>query len=153
MGTGRSFGQRRSAAPSHGNLSARTQSTVTAYEDRVVTVKLKDQGIIQRYRAHSAAWARQQVETALRGLEATRTANIVAAHQLKSGDIQIFTSTTADAAMLKQHKGWIGSLGGLAELRCLTGRGVLLCDYAKGIACAILDQPVCRLARCLAGLV
>lgn len=41
---------------------------------------------------------------------------VVAAHQLKSGDIQIFTSTTAEAIQLKENKGWIRSLGELAEL-------------------------------------
>lgn len=36
---------------------------------------------------------------------------MVAAHQLKSGDIQIFSSTTAEAAQLKQNSGWVKSLG------------------------------------------
>ena len=40
-----------------GMTAAKTESTVTAYKDRVVTVKLKDHGISQRYRAHSATWA------------------------------------------------------------------------------------------------
>lgn len=96
--------------------TTKTQSTVTAYKDRVVTVKLKDQGIAQRYRAHSAAWTRQQVETSIRGNAATKQVKVVAAHQLKSGDIQIFTSTTAEAAQLKQNKGWIKGLGERAEL-------------------------------------
>jgi hypothetical protein len=41
---------------------------------------------------------------------------IVAAHQLKSGDIQIFTSSTAENTQLKQNKGWIRGLGERAEL-------------------------------------
>jgi hypothetical protein len=40
----------------------------------------------------------------------------VAAHQLKSGDIQIFASTTAEAAQLKENKGWLPGLGEHAEL-------------------------------------
>lgn len=35
---------------------------------------------------------------------------------VKRGDIQIFTSTTAEAAQLKQNKGWIKGLGERAEL-------------------------------------
>jgi hypothetical protein len=46
--------------------TTKTQPTVTAYKDRVVTVKLKDHGIVQRYRTHPAAWTRHQVETSIR---------------------------------------------------------------------------------------
>ncbi|KIM93114.1 hypothetical protein OIDMADRAFT_66969, partial [Oidiodendron maius Zn] len=77
--------------------TSKTSPTVTAYKDRVVTVKLKDHGIIQRFRTHSAAWTRQQVETSIRANAASKSVKVVAAHQLKSGDIQIFTSTTTEA--------------------------------------------------------
>ncbi|EPS26196.1 hypothetical protein PDE_01132 [Penicillium oxalicum 114-2] len=79
--------------------TTKTQSTVTAYKDRVITVKLKD-----------------QVETSIRGNDATKQVKVVAIYQLKSGDIQIFTSTTAEAAQLKQNKGWIKGLRERAEL-------------------------------------
>lgn len=94
----------------------KTQSTVTAYKDRVVTVKLKDQGIAQRHRTHSAAWTKQQVETSINNNAATKAVKVVAAHQLKSGDIQIFTSTTTEATQLKRNKEWLGGLGAQAEL-------------------------------------
>lgn len=48
---------KRSAPPPQmpqGNTATKTPSTVTAYKDRVVTVKLKDHVISQRYRTHSA---------------------------------------------------------------------------------------------------
>ncbi|KAK2005325.1 hypothetical protein LZ32DRAFT_674608, partial [Colletotrichum eremochloae] len=80
-----------------GMSTAKTQSTVTAYKDRGVTVKLKDHGIVQRYRTRSAAWIKQQVGASIRDNSATKQINVIAAHQLKSGDIQIFTSTTAEA--------------------------------------------------------
>jgi len=99
-----------------GMPTTKTQSTVTAYKDRVVTVKLKDHGIAQRYRTHSAAWTRQQVETSIHDNTATKQVKVVAAHQLKSGDIQIFTSTTAEATQLKENKGWLRGLGEHAEL-------------------------------------
>lgn len=70
----------------HSSPAAKTQS-VTAYKDRVVTVKLKDYSIAQRYRKHPATWIRQQVETAIHHNTATKMIKIVAAHQLKSGDI------------------------------------------------------------------
>jgi hypothetical protein len=90
--------------------------TVTAYKDRVVTVKLKDHGVAQRYRTQSAAWVKQQVETSIHSNTTTRSVKIIAAHQLKSGDVQIFTSTTAEAIQLKQHPEWLGGLGERAEL-------------------------------------
>ena len=96
--------------------ASKTPPTVTAYKDRVVTVKLKDHGIIQRYRTHSAAWTRQQVETSIHANAASKLVKVVAAHQLKSGDIQVFTSTTTEATQLKEDKGWIRGLGEHAEL-------------------------------------
>jgi hypothetical protein len=56
------------------------------------------------------------VETSIHDNAATRLVKVVAAHQLKSGDIQIFTSTNAEAIQLKENKGWIGGLGEQAEL-------------------------------------
>ncbi|KAK4077228.1 hypothetical protein Purlil1_12442 [Purpureocillium lilacinum] len=50
----------------HGISAAKAPPTVTAYKDRVVTVKLKDHGVARRLRAHSAAWTRQQVQTSIR---------------------------------------------------------------------------------------
>jgi hypothetical protein len=75
-----------------GPRHAKPQSTVTAYKDRVVTIKLKNHGIAQRYRTHPASWLRHKVETSIHDNIATNSVKIVAAHQLKSGDIQIFTS-------------------------------------------------------------
>ncbi|KAK8147724.1 hypothetical protein G3M48_001147 [Beauveria asiatica] len=59
---------------------------------------------------------KQQVETSISNNAATKSVKVVAAHQLKSGDIQIFTSTTAEATQLKQNKEWISGLGARAEL-------------------------------------
>ena len=94
----------------------KAEPTVTAYKDRAVTVKLKDHGIAQRFRTFSAAKVRQQVETSIREHAATKSVKVVAAHQLKSGDIQIFTSSTAEATKLKEKTGWIRGLGEHAEL-------------------------------------
>ena len=99
-----------------GTIANETSSTVTAYKDRMVRIKLKDHGIVQRHRKHAAAWTKQQVETSIREYASTRTVKVVAAHQLKSGDIQIFTSTRAEASRLKQHKEWLRGLGEHAEL-------------------------------------
>jgi hypothetical protein len=95
---------------------SKTQSTVTAYKDRAVAVKLKDHGIAQRYRNQPPSWTRQQVETAIRDNVQTKAIKVVAAHQLKSGDIQIFTSSTAEATRLKEDKGWLRGLGENAEV-------------------------------------
>ncbi|CAI6041452.1 unnamed protein product [Clonostachys chloroleuca] len=94
----------------------RANPTVTAYKDRVVTVKLRDSGVTERYRARSAAWVRQQVTASIQNNTGTKSVKVVAAYQLKSGDIQIFTSTTAEAAKLKENVGWLGSLGEHAEV-------------------------------------
>jgi hypothetical protein len=96
--------------------ATKAYSMVTAYKNRVVIVKLKDHGIAQRYRTQPAIWIRQKVEASIRDNMATKLVKVVAAHQLKSGDIQIFTSTTADATQLKQNRGWIKGLGEHAEL-------------------------------------
>jgi len=99
-----------------GSHTTKTPTTVTAYRDRLVTVKLKDHGIIQRYRNHPVAWTRQQVQNSIRDNISTKSVKVVAAHQLKSGDLQIFTSTSAEIQQLKQNTGWLKGLGDQAEL-------------------------------------
>ncbi|KAI3054448.1 hypothetical protein CBS147353_11437 [Aspergillus niger] len=111
-----------------GTLATKAHSTVTAYKDRGVIVKLKDYGIAQRYRTQPAIWIRQKVESSIRYNVATKLVKVVAAHQLKSGDIQIFTSTTAETTQLKQNRGWIKGLGERAELVVPT-YGVIVMAY------------------------
>jgi hypothetical protein len=99
--------------------SARTsknESTLTAYKDRAITVRLKDHGIAQRFRALPAIKIKQHVETSIKNHTATKSVAVVAAHQLKSGDLQIFTSCTAEAVKLKDNREWINGLGEHAEL-------------------------------------
>ncbi len=100
----------------HGTHATKTSGTVTAYKDRVVTVRLKDRNIAQRYRNGSPAWTRQQIQNSIREKTITRTIKVVAAHQLKSGDIQIYTSTAAEAVQLKENQAWLKGLGEQAEL-------------------------------------
>ena len=95
----------------------------------MVRVKLKDHGIIQRYRTHPVTWTKQRVETSIRDNAATKTVKVVAAHQLKSGDIQIFTSTTAEAIRIKENQGWVKGLGENAELIVPT-YGVIVHDIS-----------------------
>lgn len=100
--------------------ASKTYSTVIAYKDRAVTVKLKDYGISQRFRKLSATRIKHQVQTSIRDNTATKEVKIVAAHQLKSGDVQIFTSSTSEAKKIKENRGWVRSLGEQAELIVLT---------------------------------
>ena len=99
-----------------GSHTTKTPNTVTAYRDRVVTIKLKDHGIVQRFRNHPVTWTKQQVQNSVRDNNTTRAIKLVAAHQLKSGDLQIFTSTSAEAQQLKQNTGWLKGLGEHAEV-------------------------------------
>lgn len=99
-----------------GMRATKTNSTVTAYKDRAVTVKLKDYGISRRFRKLSATRIKRQIQTSIHDNTATKEVKIVAAHQLKSGDIQIFTRSTAEATKLKESRGWVRSLGEQAEL-------------------------------------
>ncbi|KAJ4147826.1 hypothetical protein LMH87_002328 [Akanthomyces muscarius] len=84
--------------------------------DRTVTVKLKDNGIIQRHRTRPSSWTKQQVESAVRANATTKSVTVVAAHLLKSGDVQIVTKTTTETKQLTENHGWIKSLGENAEL-------------------------------------
>jgi hypothetical protein len=105
--------------------ATKAQSTVTAYKDRAITIKLKDHGVVQRFRTLSATRIRHQVEATIRDNTATKLVKVVAAHQLKSGDIQIFTSSTTETTKLKENKGWIRGLGEHAEL-ILPSYGVIV---------------------------
>ena len=99
-----------------GAHASQTPTAVTAYKDRSVTVKLKDHGIVQRYRTHPVAWTRRHVQTSIHSCPTTKSIKVVAAHQLKSGDIQIFTSTTVEAAQLKENQEWLRGLGERAKV-------------------------------------
>jgi hypothetical protein len=99
-----------------GPYTSKTPTPVTAYRYQVVTVTLKDHGVVQRYRNYPVAWTRQQVQTSIRENTTTNSIKVVAAYQLKSGDIQIFTSTTTEARQLKEHKGRLKGVGEQAEL-------------------------------------
>lgn len=99
-----------------GSHTTKNPTTVTAYRDRLVTVKLKDHGMAQRYRSHPVAWTKQQVQNSIRDNNGTRSVKLVAAHQLKSGDLQIFASTSAEVQQLKQNTGWLKGLGDHAEI-------------------------------------
>jgi hypothetical protein len=83
---------------------------------RPVTVKLKDHGIAQRFRKLSATRIRHQVQTSIHDNTVTKIVKEVTAHQLKSGDIQTFTSSTAEATKLKENRGWVRGLGEHAKL-------------------------------------
>jgi hypothetical protein len=100
----------------HGTHATKTSIMVTAYKDRVVTVRLKDRNLARRYRNNSPTWARQQIQNSIRGKALTKSIKVVAAHQLKSGDIQIYTSTTAETRQLKENQAWVKGLGEHAEL-------------------------------------
>lgn len=99
-----------------GPHNSKSPITVTAYRDRLVTVKLRDHGIGQQYRNHPVAWTRQQVQSAIRDNISTKSIKLVAAYQLKSGDLQIFTSTSAEIQELEQNRGWLKGLGDQAEI-------------------------------------
>ena len=100
----------------HGSPNSKSQTPVTAYKDRVVTVKLKDHGVAQRYRSHPAAWTKQHVESSIKAHPETNSVKVIAAFQLKSGDIQVVTSTTNEATQLKENQAWLEGLGEQAEL-------------------------------------
>jgi hypothetical protein len=68
---------------------------------------------------------RHQVETAIRDNAATKLVKVVAAHQLKSGDVQIFTSSIAEAVKLKENRDWIRGLGEHVELIVPTYRVII----------------------------
>lgn len=99
-----------------GALTSKTSTPVSTYKDRVVMIRMKDRSMAQRYRTYSAVAIRQHIQTTVRENHNTRSVKIIAAHQLKSGDIQIYTSTTAEAERLNGHTGWLKGLGERAEL-------------------------------------
>ncbi|KAF3492133.1 uncharacterized protein GIQ15_01650 [Arthroderma uncinatum] len=108
--------QARGPPVSQSTCTTKPQPAVTAYKDRAVIVRLKDQGIIQRFRTLSATKIKQQVDTSIQNHAKSRSVTVVAAHQLKSGDIQIFTSSRAEVARLRESRGWVSGLGEHAEL-------------------------------------
>ncbi len=64
----------------------------------------------------SSQWTKQQVEASVHSSTTTRAVKVVAAHQLKSVDIQIVTNTTAETTQLEENQRWLRGLGEHAEL-------------------------------------
>lgn len=68
-------------------LASETQSSVTAYKDQIVTVKLKNKGVSERHRAQSAAWTKHRVETSVQANTATRAVKIVGSKDVVLADL------------------------------------------------------------------
>lgn len=98
------------------HASKPTATAVTTYKERSITVKLKDNGNAQRYRAQSAAWIRQQIQTSVSSYATTKSIKVIAAHRLKSGDVETLISSTTETTQLKEHQKWLKGLGQRAEV-------------------------------------
>ena len=102
--------------PPHTILSPSTSSTLTAYKGREVIVKLLDHGIAQHFRQLSPTQLKNKVNRILQEDPKVKNVKIVAAHQLKSGDVTVITDSLNTATELQTHTGWAKGLGPRAEV-------------------------------------
>ncbi|KAK5215374.1 hypothetical protein LTR72_011578, partial [Exophiala xenobiotica] len=102
--------------PPHTILSLSTSSTLTAYKGREVIVKLLDHGLAQHLRQLSPTQLKNKVNSILQEDPKVKNVKIVAAHQLKSGDVTVITDSLNTATELQTHTGWAKGLGPRAEV-------------------------------------
>jgi hypothetical protein len=102
--------------PPHTVLSSNNSSTLTAYKGREVIVKLLDHGLAQRFRQLSPSQLKNKVNNILRETPRVKDIQIVAAHQLKSGDVTVITDSLDNATQLQNHTEWAKGLGPRAEV-------------------------------------
>ncbi|GLA67657.1 hypothetical protein AtubIFM54640_011650 [Aspergillus tubingensis] len=100
---------------------------VSAYEldrDRKVIVKLASRHIIERLRATTPLDIVRKVEdarvVASRDHKPLRRVKVVAAKQLRSGDVSLATRTAAEAETMRRHRAWLGIFGDKAEVKVPT---------------------------------
>jgi hypothetical protein len=112
-------------APSHG-ISALGATPMELRKDREVIVKLRSKEAMQRFRSMTPKQIRDKAERA-RGRAAKAlgspqlaTAEIFAAGQLKSGDVQFVLGTAANAESLRQNNEWVKYLSNGASVRIPT---------------------------------
>lgn len=119
-----------------------TPSTDTPAKQREVLVKLKDADRISYLRSKSPQYLRDTVNNALDALRKNRNHNsanhnigarptVIAAKQLKSGDVRLTMATAADADALRHEKDWERDLSEKAQVVQVTF-GVVMHGVPQG---------------------
>ncbi|MCJ1421455.1 hypothetical protein MMC32_007819 [Xylographa parallela] len=85
-----------------------TEGRGSSAEDRAVVVKLMAAQAITRFRGQSQLWLRDRVRQAVKQSknEDTKLAEVLAARQLKPGDLQVTANTLKDAQRFLQDTEW-----------------------------------------------
>lgn len=105
--------------PSHPPTPPTSLSTTASSKEREVIVKLDSPESAALLRQKTPEELRRTINEALQQQwpNSNQTTQIVAARQLKSGDIAIHTANTADAKLLKENpSAWLPSLGSRARV-------------------------------------
>ena len=79
-------------------------------------MKLLDHGLAQHFRQLSPTQLKNKVNGVLQEDPKVRNIKVVAAHQLKSGDVTVITDSLDTATELQAHTGWAKGLGPRAEV-------------------------------------
>ncbi|OAP54036.1 hypothetical protein AYL99_11796 [Fonsecaea erecta] len=106
-------------------LSSSPSSTPIVDKGNQVIVKLYDVGLAQRLREYSATQLKDGLNDLLQEDPKEKNVKIVAAHQLRSGDIEVIADSLSTAVELQTHVGWVKGIGPRAEV-VQTGYGVIV---------------------------
>ena len=95
-----------------------SEPELTAPRDRELTVKIKEAGVIDDLRKRQPVELRERVNGAINASRDTSIGGIkiVAARQLKSGDVRLTASTKRDADALRVSEAWVKELGDSASI-------------------------------------
>ena len=79
-------------------------------------MKLLDHGLAQHFRQLSPTQLKNKVNSILQEHPKVKNIKVVAAHQLKSGDVTVITDSLNATTELQTHTGWARGLGPRAEV-------------------------------------
>ena len=89
--------------PSHTTFSSDSSSTLTAYKEREVIVKLLDHTVTQRLRQLSLSQLKNKVNNILRKIFKIKNIKITVVHQFKSDDITVITNSLNNISELQTY--------------------------------------------------
>jgi hypothetical protein len=138
VATWATLASQQAGSPLPGSVPSSTQSLLSQDKDREILIKLHDPDKASELRSQRPAELKEHINTAISNSSNphVRTIRVIAAKQLKSGDISTHAAQPEDCEILKEFAGdWTTALGPKTEIPIATD-GVIM----HGIHTDLIDM-------------